>query len=29
MTDVVHDTNSSTDFYERTGRDHLGRKIKR
>ena len=29
MTDVVVDTNSSTDFYERTGRDHLGRKIKR
>ena len=28
-TDVIIDTTSSTDFYERTGRDHLGRKIRR
>ena len=29
MTDVVVETTPSTDFYERTGRDHLGRKIRR
>ena len=29
MTDVVVDTTSSSDFYERTGRDHLGRKIRK
>ena len=29
MTDVAVDTTSSSDFYERTGRDHLGRKIRR
>ena len=29
MTDVVIDNNPQTDFYERTGRDHLGRKIRR
>ena len=29
MTDVVIDNNPPTDFYERTGRDHLGRKIRR
>lgn len=29
MTDVVVDTETSSDFYERTGRDHLGRKIRR
>ncbi|MBQ3407969.1 MAG: hypothetical protein IJH12_02040 [Clostridia bacterium] len=28
MTDVVVDTTSSSDFYKRTGRDHLGRKIR-
>ena len=29
MTDTVVETTSSTDFYERTGRDHLGRKIRK
>ena len=29
MTDVVVDTTSSSDFYKRTGRDHLGRKIRK
>ena len=29
MTDVAVDMTSSSDFYERTGRDHLGRKIRR
>ena len=28
MTDVVVDTTPSSDFYKRTGRDHLGRKIR-
>ena len=29
MTDTVVDTTSSSDFYQRTGRDHLGRKIRK
>ena len=29
MTDVVIDNNPPSDFYERTGRDHLGRKIRK
>lgn len=29
MTDVVIQNDTSSDFYERTGRDHLGRKIRR
>lgn len=29
MTDVVVDTTPSSDFYKRTGRDHLGRKIRK
>ena len=29
MTDVVVDETPSTDFYTRTGRDHLGRKIRK
>ncbi len=29
MTDVVVDETPSTDFYSRTGRDHLGRKIRK
>ena len=29
MTDVAVDTTPSSDFYQRTGRDHLGRKIRK